>query len=202
MNHHSLASEPLTALALDRLFRTARSANAWADRETPERLLREIYDLAKLGPTSANVSPARFLFLTTPEAKARLAPHLSSANRAKTIAAPVTAIIGYDLDFAERIPELFPHNPGAKAWFADPGVAAVTALRNGTLQGAYLMLAARAVGLDCGPLSGFDHAGVDAEFFAGTRIVSNFICNLGYADRTQEFERLPRLSFEQACEVI
>lgn len=194
--------EPLAALALDRLFRTARSANAWSDRQVPEQLLREIYDLAKLGPTSANVSPARFLFLTTPEAKARLAPHLSSANRSKTLAAPVTVIISYDLDFAERIPELFPHNPGAKAWFGDPGVAAVTALRNGTLQGAYLMLAARAAGLDCGPLSGFDHAGVDAEFFVGTRIVSNFICNLGYADRGQEFERLPRLPFEEACEVI
>lgn len=202
MSDHPHVSEPLAALALDRLFRTARSANAWSERDLPERLLRNVYDLAKLGPTSANVSPARFLFLTTPEAKARLAPHLSSANRAKTIAAPVTAIIGYDLDFAERIPELFPHNPAARAWFADPEVAAITALRNGTLQGAYLLLAARAVGLDCGPLSGFDHAGVDGEFFSGTRVVSNFICNLGYADRAQEFERLPRLSFEQACRVI
>lgn len=190
------------AAVLDQLFRTARSANAWANREVPEHLLREIYDLAKLGPTSANVSPARFLFLTTAQAKARLAPHLSSANRGKTLTAPVTVIIGYDLDFAERIPELFPHNPGAKAWFADPEVAAITALRNGTLQGAYLMLAARAVGLDCGPLSGFDHTGVDQEFFSESRIVSNFICNLGYADRTQQFGRLPRLPFEDACELV
>lgn len=141
------------------------------------------------------------MFLTTPQAKARLAPHLSSANRAKSLAAPVTAIIGYDLNFAEKIPELFPHNPGAKAWFADPELAAITALRNGTLQGAYLILAARALGLDCGPMSGFDHAGVDAEFFAGTTVVSNFVCNLGHADRSGAFERLPRLSFEGACRI-
>lgn len=192
----------LDDLALDRLFRTARSANAWSDRPVPQALLQAIYDLAKLGPTSANVSPARFLFLVTAEAKARLEPHLSKANRAKTLAAPVTAIVGYDLDFAERIPELFPHNPGAKAWFADPELAAVTALRNGTLQGGYLMLAARALGLDCGPLSGFDHAGVDREFFAGTTVVSNFICNLGYADRSDEFPRLPRLSYSSACRTL
>jgi nitroreductase len=202
MSDHLPAGEPLAAPALDQLFRTARSANAWSDRAVPEHVLREVYNLAKLGPTSANVSPARFLFLTTPEAKARLAPHVSSANRGKTLAAPVTAIVGYDLDFAERIPELFPHNPGAAAWFADPEVAAITAVRNGTLQGAYLMLAARALGLDCGPLSGFDHAGVDREFFATRRIVSNFICNLGYADRTSQFGRLPRLAFEAACEII
>lgn len=195
-------SPELSDVALDVLFRTARSANAWAEGEVPRALLRKIYDLAKLGPTSANVSPARFLFLTTPEAKARLAPHLSNANRAKTVAAPVTVIVGYDLQFAEKIPQLFPHNPGAKAWFSDPELVAVTALRNGTLQGAYLMLAARALGLDCGPLSGFDHAGVDKEFFAGSAIVSNFICNLGYADRTSEFARLPRLDFDDACRVL
>lgn len=198
-----MSNDPaLDDLALDRLFRTARSANAWSHRPVPQTLLQAIYDLAKLGPTSANVSPARFLFLVTEEAKARLEPHLSKANRAKTMAAPVTAIVGYDLDFAERIPELFPHNPGAKAWFADPELAAVTALRNGTLQGGYLMLAARALGLDCGPLSGFDHAGVDREFFAGTTVVSNFVCNLGYADRSGEFPRLPRLSYDSACRAL
>lgn len=186
---------------LDQLFRSARSANTWTPQPVPEALLRQLYDLAKLGPTSANVSPARFVFLVTPQTKARLAPRLSSANRAKSLAAPVTAIIGYDLNFAEKIPELFPHNPGAKAWFADPDLAAITALRNGTLQGAYLMLAARALGLDCGPMSGFDHAGVDAEFFAGTTVVSNFVCNLGYADHSEAFGRLPRLSFEDACRI-
>lgn len=192
----------LTSAALDQLFRHARTANAWSAEPVAEALLRELYDLAKLGPTSANVSPARFVFLTTPQAKARLAPHLSSANRAKTLSAPVTVIVAYDLNFAERIPELFPHNPGARAWFADPEVEAVTAFRNGALQGAYLILAARALGLDCGPMSGFDHAGVDAEFFDGTRIVTNFLCNLGYAASEQGFERLPRLAFEDACQII
>jgi 3-hydroxypropanoate dehydrogenase len=201
-NMTSQASTALSETALDTLFRTARSANAWAPGGVTEGLLRKVYDLAKLGPTSANVSPARFLFLTTPQAKARLAPHLSSANRAKTLAAPATVIVGYDLQFADMIPQLFPHNPGAKAWFSDPEVAAVTALRNGTLQGAYLMLAARALGLDCGPLSGFDHAGVDREFFTGSAVVSNFICNLGRADRTSELARLPRLSFEDACRLL
>lgn len=195
-------TEGLADLALDQLFRKARTANAWSKGAVPEALLREIYGLARLGPTSANVSPARFLFLVTSESKARLAPHVSSANWPKTLAAPVTVIIGYDLDFAERIPELFPHNPGAKAWFADREVAAITALRNGTLQGAYLMLAARALGLDCGPLSGFDHAGVDREFFDGTAVVSNFICNLGYADPVGHFDRLPRLAFGDACRVL
>lgn len=195
-------THPLTSAALDQLFRQARTANAWSPEPVDEALLAELYDLAKLGPTSANVSPARFVFLTTPQAKARLAPHLSSANRAKTLSAPVTAIVAYDLDFAARIPELFPHNPGARAWFADPEVEAVTAFRNGALQGAYLILAARALGLDCGPMSGFDHTGVDAEFFGGTRIVTNFLCNLGYAAPTEGFARLPRLAFDEACEVI
>lgn len=193
---------PLSDHALDQLFRTARTANAWTPEPVSADLLRELYELSKWGPTSANVSPARFVFLTTADAKARLAPHLSSANRAKTIDAPVTVIIAYDLDFAERVPELFPHNPGAKAWFADPEVAAVTAIRNGTLQGAYLMLAARALGLDCGPMSGFDHAAVDAEFFAGRRLATNFICNLGYASQAGLFPRLPRLAFGDACELL
>ena len=197
-----LASNVLSEAALDTLFRTARSANAWAPGPVSEDLLRQVYDLAKLGPTSANVSPARFLFLTTPEAKARLAPHLSNANRAKTMAAPATVIVGYDLQFADKIPQLFPHNLGARAWFSDPEVAAVTAIRNGSLQGAYLMLAARALGLDCGPMSGFNHAGVDAEFFAGRRVVTNFVCSLGYGSQVDLFPRLPRLAFEDACEVL
>lgn len=193
--------QALPASALDQLFRTARTANGWTSQPVPQALLHELYDLAKWGPTSANVAPARFVFLTTPEAKARLAPHLSNANRAKTLSAPVTAIVAYDLDFAERVPELFPHNPGAKSWFADPEVEAITAVRNGTLQGAYLILAARALGLDCGPMSGFDHGAVDAEFFEGRRWVTNFVCNLGYADPAAVFERLPRLAFGEACEI-
>lgn len=194
--------EPLSDQTLDQLFRSARTANAWTSRAVPTSLLRELYELAKLGPTSANLSPARFVFLATEEAKARLAPHLSSANRAKALTAPVNVVIAYDLDFAARAPELFPHNPGVGAWFSDPEVAAVTAIRNGSLQGAYLMLAARALGLDCGPMSGFNHAGVDAEFFAGRRVVTNFVCSLGYGSQVDLFPRLPRLAFEDACEVL
>lgn len=188
--------------ALDQLFRTARTRNGWSDRPVPEPLLRQVYDLAKFGPTSANASPARFVFLTTPQAKARLAPHLSANNREKTAGAPVTVVIGYDLAFAERLPELFPHNPTARHWFGDPALARATAFRNGSLQGAYLILAARAVGLDCGPMSGFDAAGVDAEFFAGTTVETNFICNLGYGTEEGLFPRSPRLAFEEACSLL
>lgn len=188
--------------ALDQLFRTARTRNGWTDRPVSEDLLRQVYDLAKWGPTSANVSPGRFLFLVSSEAKARLAPYMSSGNRAKTLAAPVNVVLAYDLDFAEQIPTLFPQNPGAKAWFAKPEVAQETAFRNGTLQAAYLMLAARSLGLDCGPMSGFDQAGVDAEFFARTGWRSNFVCNLGYGSDEGLFERLPRLPFETAAQVL
>ena len=192
----------LAEAALDQLFRTARTRNAWLPRPVPEALLREIYELAKWGPTSANVSPGRFLFLTSEAAKARLSPHLSSNNRAKTLAAPVTAIVAYDTAFAAQIPRLFPHNPGAQAWFKEPAMAAETAFRNGSLQGAYLMLAARALGLDCGPMSGFDREGVDREFFAGSTWRANFLCNLGYGSDEGLFERLPRLLFEQAGSVL
>lgn len=195
-------SDVLEPTSLDRLFRTARTRNGWSERAVPVSLLRELYDLLKWGPTSANVSPARFIFLTTPAAKARLAPFLSQNNRAKTLAAPVTAIIGFDLGFAAHLPRLFPHAPTAKDWFADPQVAHATAFRNGSLQGGYLILAARALGLDCGPMSGFDQEGVDAEFFAGTTIRSNFLCNLGYGTDENLFERSPRLPFEEACTVI
>jgi 3-hydroxypropanoate dehydrogenase len=195
-------SVALDPAALDRLFRTARTRNGWSDRAVPTTLLHELYDLLKWGPTSANVSPARFVFLTTPGAKARLSPFLSQNNRAKTLAAPVTVIVGFDLSFAAHLPRLFPHAPTAKDWFADPEVALTTAFRNGSLQGAYLILAARALGLDCGPMSGFDQGGVDAEFFAGTTIRSNFICNVGYGTDENLFERNPRLTFEEACSVI
>lgn len=188
--------------ALDQLFRTARTRNGWTSRPVPEALLRRLYDLAKLGPTAANASPARFAFLTSDAAKARLAPHLSNANRAKTLAAPVTVIVAYDLDFTEKIPDLLPHNPGAKAWFSDPEAAAVTAFRNGSLQGAYLVLAARALGLDTGPMSGFDIQGVNREFFGGSRWIANFLCNLGYGSEEGLFPRNPRLGFEAACEIL
>lgn len=193
--------EALPDADLDQLFRAARSRNAWKAETLPDQTWRDLYEVLKFGPTSANCSPARFVFVTTPEGKARLAPHLSETNRKKSVVAPVIVIVGYDLAFAERIPELFPQNPGAKDWFADPKVAEVTAFRNGTLQGAYLILAARALGLDAGPMSGFDNAGVDKEFFAGTTVKSNFICALGHGVDTP-FPRLPRLSFEDACRIV
>ncbi len=166
-------------------------------------LVRAVYNLMKMGPTSANCSPARFLFLRSAEAKERLRPHLIESNVEKTMSAPVTAIIGYDLEFYEKIPKLFPHNPEAKSWFdSNEKLAATTAFRNGTLQGGYFIIAARALGLDCGPMSGFDNAGVDREFFPGGRVKSNFLCNLGYGDSDKLFPRSPRLDFEEACEIL
>jgi 3-hydroxypropanoate dehydrogenase len=153
------------------------------------------------GPTSANVSPARIVFVVTDEAKQRLSPYLSAGNAEKTKAAPATAIIGHDLDFARHLPKLFAHNPGAKDWFKDAAFAEKTAFRNGTLQGAYFMIAARALGLDCGPMSGFDNEGVDREFFAGTAVKSNFLCNIGYGDPAGVLARNPRLSFDEACRI-
>lgn len=195
-------SPTLDAAALDQLFRTARTRNSWRPEPVPEALLRELYEIVKWGPTSANVSPARFVFLTSQDAKARIAPFLSENNRAKSLAAPVIAIVAYDLAFAETIPQLFPHNPGAAAWFADPALAQETAFRNSSLQGAYLILAARALGLDAGPMSGFDRAGVDEAFFAGTSWRANFLCNLGYGSDENLFDRLPRLDFETAARIL
>jgi len=195
-------SQPLNDQALDQVFRTARSVNFWTKDKVSDALLGQVYDLAKFGATSANASPARFVFVSTPQGKARLEPLLSEGNRAKSMAAPVTVIIGHDLNFAEQMPKLFPSNPDARHWFSAPGVTETTAMRNGTLQGAYLMLAARMLGLDCGPMSGFDNAGVDAEFFAGTQIKSNFLCNLGYGSDENVFPRSPRLDFEEACQIV
>lgn len=195
-------SDRIAEASLDRLFRAARTRNGWREEPVPEALLREVYDLAKWGPTASNAGPARFVFLTSAEAKARLSPHLSSGNRAKSLAAPVNVIVAYDLAFAEQMPELFPHNPGAAEWFKAPDVARETAFRNGSLQGAYLILAARSLGLDCGPMSGFNKDGVDQEFFAGTPWRTNFVCNLGFGNDENLFERLPRLSFEAACRVL
>lgn len=194
-------TSPLPQAALDQLFLSARSRNAWRKEALPDSTWRDLYDLLKFGPTSANLSPARFVFVTTAEGKAKLAPHLSESNRAKSLDAPAIVIIAHDLAFADKAAELFPINPGVGAWFADPAVAELTALRNGSLQGAYLILAARALGLDAGPMSGFNNAGVDEAFFAGTTLRSNFICALGHG-ADESFPRLPRLSFDTACQIV
>jgi len=195
--HHAVNDE-----ALDILFRGARSQNKWQNKPVGPALLMAVYDLMRWGPTSANCSPARITFLMSQEAKERLKPYLLPSNIEKSMTAPVVAIIGYDLDFADLLPRLFPHNPAAKDWFHDPGLRERTAFRNGSLQGAYFIIAARALGLDCGPMSGFDNAGVDKEFFAGTNVKSNFICGIGYGDSAGVFERSPRLEFDEACKIL
>jgi 3-hydroxypropanoate dehydrogenase len=194
-------SDIFTDAALDQLFRTARTQNSFQDRPVEDGQLRALYDLLKWAPTSANASPARFVFVKSAEAKQKLAPALSEGNLAKTLAAPVTAIIAFDQDFHEKLPYLFPHTD-AKSWFDGPREGRYeAAFRNGTLQGAYLILAARALGLDAGPMSGFDAAKVDEAFFAGTAIKSNFLVNLGYGDPAGVFPRLPRLSFDEAARI-
>ncbi|MEQ8934692.1 MAG: malonic semialdehyde reductase [Amphiplicatus sp.] len=188
--------------ALDLIFRDARTRNGWQDRPVAQTLVQAVYDLMKMGPTSANCSPARFVFITTDEGKKRLEPHLSDGNRAKTMKAPCCVIIGYNMKFYEQLPKLFPHTD-AKSWFVgNDDLIARTAFRNGTLQGAYFMIAARALGLDCGPMSGFDNAGVDKEFFAGTDIKSNFLCAIGYGTEENLFPRSPRLAFDEACKIV
>ena len=188
--------------ALNLLFTQARTHSAWLPRAIESGVLERLYELAKMGPTSANCSPARFVFVQSPAAKARLKPTLSASNVEKTMSAPVTVIIGSDQAFYERLPELFPH-ADAKSWFVgNQALIEETAFRNSSLQAAYLMFAARALGLDCGPMSGFDQAKVDAEFFAGTTIRSNFLINLGYGDVAGLFPRSPRLSFADACQVL
>ena len=192
-------SNRVDAQALDQVFRIARTRNAWTEKPVSDSQLRELYDLVKLGPTSANSCPARFVWVRTGEGKARLAATASQANKPKILAAPVTVIIGYDLDFAKRLPELFPaRGEKMQEVFRDEALAQVTALRNSSLQGGYLILAARALGLDTGPMSGFDNERVDSDFFAGTRIKSNFICSVGYGSDENLFPRNPRLSFEEA----
>ncbi len=188
---------------LDQLFRWARTNNKWQAKDIPDSLLRELVDFAKMGPTSGTCQPARFVFVKSPEAKQRLKPFLSSSNAEKTMQAPVCAIIGYDLEFYEHLPRLFPHNPSARSWFAgNESTIATTALRNGSLQGAYLILAARALGLDTRPMSGFDNAGVDKEFFAGTTYKSNFICSLGYGDPAGVYPRGPRFDFDEMAKIL
>lgn len=188
---------------LDTIFRQARSYNRWSEQPVSPVQIRALYDLMRMGPTSANCSPARLVFVSSPDAKARLAECVSLGNKVKVETAPVTAIIGYDLKFYDKIPQLFPHNPDARNWFAhDEDAAFQTAFRNSTLQGAYLMIAARSLGLDCGPMSGFDQAKVDVAFFGGTDIKSNFICALGYGTTQELFPRSPRLSFDEVCQII
>jgi len=188
--------------ALDTLFRKARTQNGFSDKSVGDAQLRELYELMKWGPTTMNTQPARLVFVRSKAGKEKLAPALSPGNRDKTIAAPVTAIIAYDLRFYENLPRTFPNNPNAKAVFEGAEKAAhvqTTAMRNGSLQGAYLILAARALGLDCGPMSGFDNSKVDAAFFPDGRTKSNFLCNLGYGDPSKVFPRNPRLAFDEAC---
>jgi 3-hydroxypropanoate dehydrogenase len=196
-------NQPLNQAALAQLFHDARTHSTWLDQPVTDETLRAIYALMKQGPTSMNCTPARILFLRTREAKERLRPFLMQANVDKTMVAPATAIVAYDLKFYDLLPKLFPHFPGAREMFANaPALAEITAMRNGTLQGGYFILAARAMGLDCGPMSGFDNAKVDAEFFAGESVKSNFLCNLGYGDASKLFPRNPRLEFEEACKLL
>jgi 3-hydroxypropanoate dehydrogenase len=208
---------PVGDTAMDILFRGARTYSKWQSRPVTDEMLGDLYELLKWAPTSANASPARFAFLRSEEAKERLRPALAPLNVEKTMTAPVTVIVAYDLKFYERLPKLFPHNRGmAKLFERNPEMVETTAKRNSTLQGAYLILAARSLGLDCGPMSGFDHAKVDEEFFAAGKpcfgcdqeffaeghVKTNFLCNLGYGDPTGLHPRLPRLTFGEACSLL
>ena len=188
---------------IDLVLRKARNHGAWLDKPVTDDQLRQIWAIAITGPTSANCSPARIVFVRSQKDKERLRPALSAGNTDKTMAAPVTAIIGYDTRFYELLPRIFPRNPAAKDWFVGKAdFAEITAFRNGTLQGAYFIIAARAIGLDCGAMSGFDNAKVDAEFFPDGRVKSNFLCNLGYGDASKLPPPIPRLSFEEACTLL
>lgn len=188
--------------ALDLIFRAARTHNAWRDEPVSDETLHALYDLMKMGPTSANCSPARIVFIKSQAEKERLKPMLMEGNQAKTMQAPVCAAIGFDTEFYERLPELFPHNPDARNWFTgSKAFAEETAFRNSSLQGAYFIIAARALGLDCGPMSGFDQQAVSDAFFPGSKIKANFLCNLGYGDPADLFPRSPRLAFDDACRI-
>jgi 3-hydroxypropanoate dehydrogenase len=196
-------SAKLTDADLDIIFRSARTANAWTDAPVSDDEIRAVYDLMKWGPTSANMSPARFVIVRSKEAKEKLRPALSEGNLAKTMAAPATVIIGYDVEFYEHLPKLFPHSPEAKTWFNwSAEWAATHAFRNGSLQGAYFIVAARALGLDCGPMSGFDAAKVEEAFFPEKNVKVNFLCNIGHIDPTGTFPRSPRFDFDEVASII
>ena len=198
----AVISNQISSEALDQLFLEARTPNVWLPTAVPVEVLKNAYDLAKMAPTSANSSPARFVFLTTPEAKNRLIPALAPGNVEKTRSAPATAIIAWDVEFYEHLPRLFPHADMRSYFVGKPEFIEESGFRNGSLQGAYFILAARAVGLDCGPMSGFDAAKVNAEFFPDGKWKANFLCNLGYGDHSKLFPRSPRLPFEEACKVL
>jgi 3-hydroxypropanoate dehydrogenase len=192
----------MSANLIDLIFLKARTHSYWLDKPVEDHLLQQAYDLAKMGPTSVNSCPMRIAFVKTHEAKQKLRPHLSAGNEEKTMAAPVTAIIAYDLEFYEALPKLFPQKD-ARSWFiGKEDFIQSSAFRNGTLQGAYFMLALRALGLDCGPMSGFDNAGVDQDFFADTSLRSNFLCNIGYGDSSKLHPRNPRPTFDEVCKIL
>jgi 3-hydroxypropanoate dehydrogenase len=202
-NFKPSSHEPIARQALDQILLEARTHNKWQARSVPHSLLRQLADFAKMGPTSANCSPMRVLFVESRNAKERLLPFMSEGNRPKTAAAPVTAIIAYDTEFYDKLPKLFPHNLDARNWFAGkPAVIEETAFRNSSLQGAYFIIAARALGLDTGPMSGFDGAGVNKEFFPDGKLKVNFICNLGYGDPEGILTRSPRFAFEEFCSIL
>jgi 3-hydroxypropanoate dehydrogenase len=198
----STRDAPLNDVALSQLFTEARTRNAWSDRPVAPELLQKLYELTRFGPTAANTTPARFLFLTSPEAKARLSPFMSEANRGKTLQAPVNVVICHDIEFHEHMPLLFPHNPGAKDWFGELEGRKAAAMLNGSLQAGYFMIAARALGLDVGPMIGFDAAGVKAEFLADSSWVPSFVINLGYGTDENLFPRSPRLDFDTAARIL
>jgi len=196
-------NKPLSSETLDVLFRSARSHSYWFDKPVTDDQLHQLYDLMKWGPTSGNCTPARLVFVRSPEAKARLKPFLDAGNVDKSMTAPVVVIIGMDMEFYEKLPKLFPHNLAARTWFeGKPEKIRITALRNSSLQGAYFMLAARSLGLDCGPMSGFDGDKLDAEFFPDGKVKTNFICAIGYGDPAKLYPRGPRLDFSEACQLL
>jgi len=196
-----MGGKPIGSAELRQLFEDARTHYDWTDEPVSNAVLRDLYDLLKMGPTSANASPARFIFCASPESRARLADCVSAGNHSKVLQAPVTVIIGMDLDFAGHLPRLFPHDD-AKSWFeGNPALIRETAFRNSSLQGAWLIMAARSVGLDTGPMSGFDKVRVDAEFWAGTNVETNFICSLGHGSGKKIFPRLPRFDFDEICQI-
>jgi 3-hydroxypropanoate dehydrogenase len=198
-----MSKSKIADASLDQLFRDARTFSAWCPDAVPTQLLREAYDLARLAPTSANSSPARFVFIATPEAKARLLPAIAPGNLEKTRTSPVTVIVAWDTAFYEQLPKLYPHAPAMRDLFAgNPKLSDETAFRSSSLQAAYFILAARALGLDCGPMSGFDSGKVNAEFFPDGKWKANVLCNLGYGDRAKLHPRNPRLSFEEACKIL